>query len=332
MTGGGGGAGGGDFQIVMGTGDVSSQSPLERLENVEKGVDEAIRRMEMQDRTGDSLQDEINTVKESLGRIEANMRELTSLYDLISSQVNPFIDVDLKGGGEGASEVAEFDALFEPTPEVAGEGAEGGKLAVEGDAAATGTMMEGPDGYPIMAPPEAIGSRRPAMGDRPLRIPRLTQIGADSTCLIALVRWIEFMQTRVRPDQIPALLSFYVRIGWVSPGIKTHVLDVMRGIRGGAGGKGGMGGMDAGKARMEVPKDKEGDVVMAYGKEEVHDYKPAEAKRPLAEDWKLHVDDHLKTLVFIERIRGTEVDKERLEELEREIHSMRSGLEGFFGL
>jgi flagellar protein FlaD len=57
-----------------------------------------------------------------------------------------------------------------------------------------------------------------------------------------------------------------------------------------------------------------------------------DVKRPLVDDWRLTIEDHLKSLIFIERIRGTEVNKDKLEDLERDIENLRKGLEGFFGL
>lgn len=331
----GGEPGSGDFKLVMSAPEMESQAPMERLDSVERAIDEAIRRMDMSDRSSEAITHDINTVKESIGRIEANMRELTSLYDLISSQVNPFIDVEQGEMGEEGTrpgETPSFDTLFEPTPEVSAEG--GPPQMLDED----GLPMAGIEsaGHPgsvyasqVMVPGE------PTMGlpsagvpsERPLRVARLTQIGSDSTCLIALVRWIEFLLTRVRRDQIKSLLSFYVRIGWISDGIRNHIIDVIRGIRAAPGGaKVSAGG-------MEAPKDKEGDVVMAYGKERVHEMKAMDVgKRPVLDDWRMTIEDHLKSLIFIERVRGTEVNKDRLEDLERDVDNLRQGLEGFFGL
>jgi flagellar protein FlaD len=318
----------GDVRLVMGAPEMESQAPMQRLDSVEKAIDEAIRRIDMTDRSAEAVSHDINQVKESIGRIEANMRELTSLYDLISSQVNPFIDVDqgAMGTEEGSAETPSFDTLFEPTPEVqAGQvGAEGVPLSPEGTPPAgvfaTGmtvpgepTMGMGTGGVPI---------------ERPLRVSRLTQIGSDPTCLIALVRWIEFLLARIKRDQVKSLLNFYVRIGWISEGIRDHIIDVIRGIRPTPTGA------KVVTTTVEAPKDKEGDVVMSYGKERVQETSLAGAgsKQPLQDDWRMTIEDHMKSLIFIERIRGTEVNKDKLEDLERDVENMRKGLESFFGL
>jgi len=319
----------GDFKLVMGAPEMETQAPMVRLDSVEKAIDEAIRRIDMTDRSAEAVTHDINQVKESIGRIEANMRELTSLYDLISSQVNPFIDVDqgTMGTEAGSAETPSFDTLFEPTPEVSpGQiGAEGVPPALEGTPP-QGLYATGP-GVTVSGEPMGLGTGG-VPGERPLRVARLTQIGSDPTCLIALVRWIEFLLTRVKRDQVKSLLSFYVRIGWVSEGIRDHIIDVIRGI------KPMPTGAKVVTTTVEAPKDKEGDVVMSYGKERVQETSLAGAaqKQPLLDDWRMSIEDHMRSLIFIERVRGTEVNKDKLEDLERDVENMRKGLESFFGL
>jgi len=332
------------FQVVTSTPEIASQSTMERLDGVERTLEEAIRRIDTIDKFTEAVRNDINQVKESISHMEANMRELTSLYDLISSQVNPFIDMETAaakaaGAGEEAAkeEVPEFDALFEPTPEMGGEGE---FMPVEPGALPPAPLAQVPEG--LMAPEQLPVQALPGMPvagvvpvpPKPQRMARLTQIGSDSMCLIALMRWIEFMLGRVKREQVPSLLGFYVRIGWISDGIKQHVMDVIRGIRFGPGAPvGGATGRTYGS--YEAPKDKEGDVVMAYSKEAVTEVgapEPKKAAVPPGDDWKLAPEDHLKTLIFIEKIRGTEVDKNKLEELERDVLNLRKGLDGFFGL
>jgi len=329
------------FSVVSAAPEVASQSTLERLDGVERTLEEAIRRIDTIDKFTEAVRNDINQVKESISHMEANMRELTSLYDLISSQVNPFIDMESAAKSAAAEEAAkeevpEFDALFEPTPELGGEGeflpVEPGALPPAGMPPSPEGLAMAPEALPLYAVPGAPGV---AVPQRPQRVARLTQIGSDSMCLIALMRWIEFMLGRVKREQIPSLLGFYVRIGWISDGIKQHVMDVIRGIRFGPGAPvGGATGRTYGT--YEAPKDREGDVVMAYSKEAVGEAAaPGETKKPAVppgDDWKLGPEDHLKTLIFIEKIRGSEVDKSKLEELERDVLNLRKGLDGFFGL
>lgn len=323
----------GDFKLVMGAPEMDTQAPMVRLDATEKAIDEAIRRIDMTDRSAEAITHDINSVKESIGRIEANMRELTSLYDLISSQVNPFIDVDQGAMGsaeEGTAETPSFDTLFEPTPEVQAGGAAPGTEGVPSSPEGPGPQGIYATGPTNIVPGEAtmgvqMGSTQV---ERPLRVARLTQIGSDPTCLIALVRWIEFMLSRIKRDQVKSLLNFYVRIGWVSEGIRDHVVDVIRGIR-----PTPMGAKTV-MQTVEAPKDKEGDVVMSYGKERVAETSltAPSGKAPMMDDWRMTIEDHMKSLIFIERVRGTEVNKDKLEDLERDVENMRKGMESFFGL
>ena len=334
------------FQVVTAAPNLSSQSSMERLDGVERTLEEAIRRIDTIDKFTEAVRNDINQVKESISHMEANMRELTSLYDLISSQVNPFIDMESAAKAAGAAEEAakeetpEFDALFEPTPAMPGE--EGEFTPVEPGALPPvaqepGAIMPMPGMEVMPGQMQMPGVMPTAMAaPKPLRMARLTAIGSDSMCLIALMRWIEFMLTRVKREQVPSLLGFYVRIGWISDGIKQHVMDVIRGIRFGPGAPVGGATGRTYSGGYETPKDKEGDVVMAYSKEAVTEVAQPTAEKksavPPGEDWKLTPEDHLKTLIFIERVRGTEVDKNKLEELERDVLNLRKGLDGFFGL
>jgi len=87
-----------------------------------------------------------------------------------------------------------------------------------------------------------------------------------------------------------------------------------------------------------------GDIVIAYGKEQARELKgPAKgqaapkgapsAKAELAASWRLTPDDHIGSLMYIEWIRsGGDLDRDKLEEIRREVSRLRSGLDGFFSL
>ncbi|MEW5759950.1 MAG: FlaD/FlaE family flagellar protein [Candidatus Thermoplasmatota archaeon] len=298
------------YRMEPGMVEVSTQGQVERLDTVERVLEDAIRRIDTLDKLTETVKIDINQIKDTLNTVEANMRELTSLYDLISTQINPFIEAE--AARAKASETIEMpkpeegklEALFEPTPELVAE-----REAVP---------VEGIEEKITPAPPILPEPTVPI--EKPMIIPRLTTIGADSMCHIALLRWIEFMLSKVKREHITSLLLFYVKVGWISDGIRRYVIDIIRGIR---------------PELMPEPsiaaaKEKEGDVLMAYDKEKMHEAK--EAKKAFEEEWKLTPEDHLKTLIFIEKIRGTDIDKDKLEELERDVLRLKRGLEGFFGL
>jgi flagellar protein FlaD len=59
---------------------------------------------------------------------------------------------------------------------------------------------------------------------------------------------------------------------------------------------------------------------------------PTAAPYKKVEDWRLSADDHLKSLLFVQKIAGLEVDKDRLNSLEQNISKFKESLEGFHGV
>ncbi len=311
---------------------VRSQSGLERLDSVEQSLTDIVRRVDLLDKSTEDIRSDIARVRDSIASMEGDMRELTSLYDLISTQINPFIEAGMEARSsitameeEGEAGIPELEALFEPTPEITAEGDDFGDLFAE-EEPGEGVMfaeVEEIEGEPIMAEVTAV----------PKRIARLTKVGDAPTCHIALIRWIEFMLDTVPRKEIPNLLSFYVKIGWISTGIKSDVVDLIR----------GMAGEDVEekpkkskkKAKGGKGKDKDGDVVMTYDKEDLHELARSKVKGGTDAkygSWKMSPEDHLKSLILIERIRGADLDKDAMEDLERDVMNLKEGLEDFFAL
>jgi len=298
------------MQMVTGAPTVSTLGGMERLDNVERTLNDVVNRLNSLDKFTESVKGDIKTVKESISSMESTMRELTSLYDLISSQINPFIDIDIAKGKEEEKtqeEVvqAELDAIFEKP-----EGQTSEELPEEMPVDTTLPTE-------IQPPPQQVQVSQLA----PLpRVARLTEIGADPMCWVALLRWIEFLLERVKRDQLSSLLSHYVKIGWISDGIRSQIISEIRGIK-------PTPTMVSGLEASKTTKD--GDVVMAYQKETL---RTEEAQIRAEDDWKLTIDDHLKSLIFIERIRGTEISKDKLEELERDFAKLKKSVSSFYSL
>jgi flagellar protein FlaD len=311
---------------------VRSQSGLERLDSVEQSLTDIVRRVDLLDKSTEDIRSDIARVRDSIASMEGDMRELTSLYDLISTQINPFIESEMEARSsitameeEGDAGIPELDALFEPTPEIAAEGEDFGDIFGE-EEPGEGAMfaeVEEIEGEPMFAEVAAV----------PTRIARLSKVGDAPTCHIALIRWIEFILDKVPRKEISNLLSFYVKIGWISTGIKSEIVDMIRGMAGEeveAKPKKGKKKAKGGKG-----KDKDGDVVMTYDKEDLHELAISKVKGGTGakyDNWKMSPEDHLKSLILIERIRGADLDKEALEDLERDVMNLKEGLEDFFAL
>lgn len=315
---------------------VQAAGGLERLDNVEQRLSDMSRRVDLLDKASDDIRNDISRIRDSIAQIEGDMRELTSLYDLISTQINPFIDtstmeekpaVEVEHGA-----IPDLDALFEPTPELAAE-----------RATEAGTLTES-----VPAPGGAAGLTEGAQAEAAapsMKTPRLAKIGADASCHLALMEWIRFLLERVNRSEIPSVLSFYQRIGWISGEIKADVQEIIRGIGAVAGepAAGPLQGVSAGPAAAAA-KDASGDIVIAYGKEQARDLKGpskgasaakggASARGEPSPSWRLTPDDHIGSLMYIEWIRsGGDLDRDKLEEIRREVSRLRSGLDGFFSL
>ena len=312
---------------------VQAAGGLERLDNVEQRLSDMSRRVDLLDKASDDIRNDISRIRDSIAQIEGDMRELTSLYDLISTQINPFIDTSM-GEEKPAVEVEQgsipdLDALFEPTPELAG--------TREPEAAAALAA-------PVQATEEAKAAGEAATGEAApsIKTPRLVRIGSDASCHLALMEWIRFLLERVNRTEIPSALSFYQRIGWISGEIKADMLEIIRGI-GAVAGEPPASAPAAAHAGGSSAKDASGDIVIAYGKEQARDLKgpakgqaPSKAGAKAAEPsptWRLTPDDHIGSLMYIEWIRsGGDLDRDKLEEIRREVSRLRSGLDGFFSL
>jgi archaellum component FlaD/FlaE len=326
--------GGADMAMAAPAPTVQAAGGLERLDNVEQRLSDMSRRVDLLDKASDDIRNDISRIRDSIAQIEGDMRELTSLYDLISTQINPFIDtatMEEKPAMEvEQGSIPDLDALFEPTPELAGE------RAAEA-AAVTETV-------PAQGAPAVQEQERGQEAAPSVKTPRLAKLGSDASCHLALMEWIRFLLERVNRSEIPSVLSFYQRIGWISGEIKTDMLEIIRGIGAVAGEPAAAPMAAQGGGSSGSTKDASGDIVIAYGKEQARELKgPAKgaqgqkggaARGPEpAASWRLTPDDHIGSLMYIEWIRsGGDLDRDKLEEIRREVSRLRSGLDGFFSL
>ncbi len=329
--------GGGDMAMSAPAPSVQAAGGLERLDNVEQRLSDMSRRVDLLDKGSDDIRNDISRIRDSIAQIEGDMRELTSLYDLISTQINPFIDTSTMEEKQAIEvergAIPDLDALFEPTPELAAQ-----RTA---EAGAVTETVPAPGGAAVLPEGERGEETAPS-----LKTPRLVRIGSDASCHLALMEWIRFLLERVNRTEIPSALSFYQRIGWISGEIKADMVEIIRGIGHVAGepAAAAPGPTGAGGAPSASARDAAGDIVIAYGKEQARELKgpakgqaasasKAPARAEPAATWRLTPDDHIGSLMYIEWIRsGGDLDRDKLEEIRREVSRLRSGLDGFFSL
>jgi flagellar protein FlaD len=292
-----------DIQNILG--DVLKDSGVEeittKLDELNRKIDELQAKIERHDSMIGSLQNEVNEIRKVNEEVQDNIKRLLDIYEVVSQRINPFI------------EMGERQELPPVTPE---------------------TMIP-PEEAPVFPEekPETIFQEAPKKAPEPqpavrgmekrevpemLRLaegPILKTIKRDYYTIVLLMRWIEFLFERVKRDKITLLLDYYVDIGWISREVKSEIMAYARG---------------------EVQ-----DVTKYFPEEEIE----AEIETPAGtikapkpriykkvEDWRLSAEDHLKSLLFIMKIAGIEVNKDKLNSLEQEIEKFKKSLWEYHGV
>jgi len=283
-----------------------------------------------------------NEMTQSLGKLnqlEQDIRKLLSIYEVVSAKFNPFIEVPsgqarsperpLTQGPEFGevdleSELPEFhpyrEGEREPTPQAKPAQAEATR-GVSPWEPATSTMMADREPAPDRLRQKGPAARPPSTSEQLVmaqvkskhnKKPLLAYIPHDYLTLVLVMRWIEFLFERVTREKLSLVLDYYVDVGWISEDVKSEIMSYARG-------------------EMQ-------DVTKCLASEEARE----DALRELApspigtykkvEDWRLSAEDHLKSLLFIQKIAGLEIDKDKLNSLEQHIAKFKESLEGFHGV
>ncbi len=280
--------------------------------------------------------------RDRLNLMEQDIRKLLSVYEIVSAKFNPFIDVSDRGAQEDkvqplAQPAVEFPELEfdEDLPEFKPFG-EGDDQEQSGNVRISRTNRDTPPWepeVPIDPGPTAMAKMktrqqtrrdlspkdekeekevRAAARSKHNKKPLLAYVCHDYLTLVLVMRWIEFMFERVPRGRISLVLDYYVDVGWISEDVKSEIMSYARGEMQDVNKY-----MEYEEAREEVFKDLPTPQTGAYKK---------------VEDWRLTADDHLKSLLFIQKIAGFEIDKDRLNSLEQNISKFKESLEGFHGV
>jgi len=282
-------------------------------------------------------------VRDRLNQMEQDIRKLLSVYEVVSTKFNPFIDVSEKSQAaqpqppvmpepaaafapiELDEDVPEFrpyqEGEVEP-PAFNGKGPRASRDAAPWEPGSSTTAVETVIAGPRREPPPTLDKTskdekyerqvRASARSKHNKKPLLAYIPHDYLTLVLVMRWIEFLFERVTRDKMSLVLDYYVDVGWISEDVKSEIMSYARG-------------------EMQ-------DVTKYMGQEEVREEVfrdlpvPTAAPYKKVEDWRLSADDHLKSLLFVQKIAGLEVDKDRLNSLEQNISKFKESLEGFHGV
>lgn len=290
------------------------------------------------------MRNETTQVKDRMNQMDQDMRKLLSVYEVVSAKFNPFIEVSDKGAQAGPQAKPEEENVLELPPIELGPEVPEFKPFSEGEddvlsfaSDKTVAQSSGPAPWEPGTSTVAVGrgdqkvrerAQQLGMGARELaaqeklvrasarskhnKKPLLTYISHDYLTLTLVMRWIEFLFERTTRDKMSLVLDYYVDVGWISEDVKSEIMSYARG-------------------EMQ-------DVTKYMAPEETREEMLREIQAPQAapykkvEDWRLSADDHLKSLLFIQKIAGLEVDKDRLNSLEQNIAKFKESLEGFHGV
>lgn len=151
----------------------------------------------------------------------------------------------------------------------------------------------------------------------------LDRIQTDFRSTLVVARWIEFLKERVPIDRIPRLFEFYARIGWISNEARHWLTNILLGI----------------SPDDELYDDLRTDpLVPAASESGMWDRTPgfmenmsiSESEEKL--DWRLSLDDHLKSYMFIQELSGNEIDRDEWNAIELRIEQLKNGLREVYGV
>ncbi len=277
-----------------------------KLDDISRKIDEFQAKIERHDSMIGSLENEISEIRKVNEEMQDNIKRLLDIYEVVSQKINPFIDM---------SEKKEMpitpDTIIPPeeSPTVPSVFEE--------------TNIELPAEVPSEIPQNIQESkelekrekpREPEL-PRPSEGPILRHIKKDYYTIVLLMRWIEFLFERVKRDKITLLLDYYVDIGWISKEVKSEIMAYARG--------------EVQDVTKYFPEEEiEAEIETPAGT--IRAPKPRLYKK--VEDWRLSAEDHLKSLLFIMKIAGREVNKDKLNSLEQEIEKFKKSLWEYHGV
>ena len=193
---------------------------------------------------------ELEETRDSYAKVDKTMRELAALYDLISAQINPFIDM---GGHVGASNGLRWDGI-------------------EDNVELIRQRVGDETGFPPEEDTEPFGKEKGADWKKEESIPpSRTQFYYESNVL----KWIKFLLSKIRQEDIPNLLKYYREIGWINEDVEITTMNFLTG------------------AKSEPNLDlMEGDIYISEDGTVIGQ----------TDGWKLSVEDHSRSLECIEEI------------------------------
>ena len=122
------------------------------------------------------------------------------------------------------------------------------------------------------------------------RVDPLTEIPNDPESVIIIMKWLQYLIDRCGRKNLSNILDYYVDIGWITQDVKINLIDYSQGI-------------------TEETKKSENTLV-----------------RDVAE---LPSRDHIQSLIFIQKLKGRELDRHFIERIDSEINRITKKLDNY---
>ncbi|KCZ71148.1 putative archaeal flagellar protein D/E [Candidatus Methanoperedens nitroreducens] len=252
----------------------------------------------------------INEFKDRLDKIDESLLELLSLYEVVSSTVNPFVGEKDNASSEKIEQIEKkIEFLSQKAPEIPFDLKEefDTKLKflesrleeltqiVESNVLNQDTLVEQVlEHLRPMLEQKIQNNSSHAKQDRSIQAAdsesqyaqssngvKLPYLDNRAETSIIVLNWIEFLLEKVGRNNLVEILEYYIEIGWISEEVYSKMMTYANGI----------------------------------------DYY---VERPT---WKLLPEDHAKSLMFIEQLTGKKLDKNMLSRLERDAEKVIRGNE-----
>jgi len=117
----------------------------------------------------------------------------------------------------------------------------------------------------------------------------LKEIPNDPESIIVLMKWLQYLIDRCGQDNLSNILDYYVDIGWISEDAKINLVDFSHGIT------------------------EENKVETYEGKNITN----------------LPSKDHIQSLIFIQKLKGQELDKHFLDKIDGELNRITKKLSNY---
>ncbi len=251
----------------------------------------------------------IDEFKDRLDKIDESLLELLSLYEVVSSTVNPFVGDKGNVAPEKIEQIEKkIEVLSQKTPEIP----QGFKDEFDNKFKTVENRLEALTQIVQSSPPnqdeliqkvteQVFENLKPLLEQQiqqhqpqktpiqaqkqPAPVPQYSENGDGAKLAyldnraetsIIVLNWIEFLLEKVGRNNLAEILEYYIEIGWISEEVSLKMVTYANGI----------------------------------------DYY---VERPT---WKLLPEDHAKSLMFIEQLTGKKIDKNMFSKLERDVEKV----------